>query len=88
MKTASETLPIIADIIRETAASGPVEIGRGTTAAQVRGWDSLSHTMILVNIEERFGVRLPIERVMELASVGELVDLVVEVAGKEDSGRA
>lgn len=77
MKT---TLESVADCIRETVSSGPVPIVRDTSAANVRGWDSLSHTMILLNLEERFGIIIPTERIITLESVGDLVDLIDELA--------
>lgn len=74
-----EILKQAGDIIRETLQCGPVEITRATQAMEVRGWDSLSHTMILMQLEDGFGVRLPMERVLGLGSVGELVDLIAEM---------
>ncbi|HRE04429.1 MAG TPA: acyl carrier protein [Opitutaceae bacterium] len=68
-----------ADIIRETVRCGPVAITRATRAMDVRGWDSLSHTMILIQLEDGFGVRLPMDRVLRLGTVGDLVDLIAEV---------
>jgi len=70
-------------VIRETLKCGPVVVTRATQAGDVRGWDSLSHTMILLQIENSFGVRLPIERMYEMKNVGELVDVVAhQLAGK------
>jgi acyl carrier protein len=69
-----------ASIIRETVLCGPVAITRETKAMDVRGWDSLTHTMVLMQIEDGFGIRLPIDRVLGLNSVGELVDLIAELA--------
>ena len=66
-------------IIRETIRCGPVAIGRETRAMDVRGWDSLSHTMILMQLEDGFGIRLPMHRVLQLSTVGDLVDLISEV---------
>jgi acyl carrier protein len=66
-------------IIRNTTLCGPVSITRATRAMDVRGWDSLSHTMILMNLEDGFGIRLPMERVLELTTVGDLVDLIAEL---------
>ena len=68
-----------ASIIRETVLSGPVAITRETKAMDVRGWDSLTHTMVLMQIEDGFGIRLPMDRVLALGSVGELVDLISEL---------
>lgn len=66
-------------IIRDTVACGPVEITRATRAMDVRGWDSLSHTMILLQLEEGFNVRLPMDRVLRLKNVGDLVDLITQL---------
>lgn len=77
--TREELLSETARIIRETVQSGPVAITRYTRAMDVRGWDSLSHTMILMQLEDGFGVQLPLERVLTLGTVGELVDLIAEL---------
>jgi len=74
-----EILQRCAALIRDTIQCGPVPIGRATRAMDVRGWDSLSHTMILMNLEDGFGVQLPMDRVLRLATVGDLVDLIAEV---------
>jgi len=73
------TLAKIAEVIRDVTQSGPVDIGRSTQAMDVRGWDSLSYTMILMRLEEVFKVTLPMERVLQLSNVGELTDLVGEL---------
>lgn len=56
-----------------------VAIERGTTSADIDGWDSLSHSLLIMNVEEEFGVDLPFDRVYELQNVGELADLLREV---------
>ncbi|HUZ50379.1 MAG TPA: acyl carrier protein [Candidatus Dormibacteraeota bacterium] len=48
-----------------------------TTSTDVDGWDSLSHSILLMNVEEAFGIELPFEAAYELANVGELGDLVI-----------
>lgn len=74
-----EILQQSAVIIRDTIQCGPVSISRATRAMDVRGWDSLSHTMILMNLEDGFGVELPMDRVLRLGTVGDLVDLIAEL---------
>lgn len=76
--TKDEIMSVVAEIIRKTFQQPDVEITRETVALDVDGWDSLSHTMLILDIEKRFGVRLPADRVYDLADVGELVDLVAE----------
>jgi acyl carrier protein len=50
-----------------------------TKAGNVPHWDSLSHTVLLIKIEEAFGIELPDEEVFRLQNVGELADLVERV---------
>lgn len=60
-----------------------VAIGPQTTSADVDGWDSLSHSLLIMNVEEEFGFDLPFERVYQLANVGELVALLGEMTEKK-----
>ncbi len=71
----------VAGIIRRTFRQPDAEITRETVALDVDGWDSLSHTILILDIEKHFKVKLPADRVFELADVGELVDLVVQARG-------
>ena len=77
--SADDILQQTSIIIRDTIQCGPVPISRTTRAMDVRGWDSLSHTMILMNLEDGFGVELPMDRVLRLGTVGDLVDLIGEL---------
>ncbi|MEO6527841.1 MAG: acyl carrier protein [Gemmatimonadaceae bacterium] len=47
-----------------------------TTAADVSGWDSLTHVTLMLNVEREFGVRFSSREVAMLKNVGELVQLV------------
>ena len=51
-------------------------IERETTSADVPGWDSLSHSVLLMALEDRFGIELPLDRAYEANNVGEMVDLI------------
>jgi len=60
-------------------------ISRSTTASDVKGWDSLSHAMLVLEVEQEFGVDLPLDRTYALANAGELADLVRETLGRASS---
>ncbi len=75
----SETFLGVRDaIVRTFALRGDDVITPETTSADVPGWDSLSHSMLLMAIEEQFGVDLPLDRVFEARDVGELAAIVDE----------
>jgi acyl carrier protein len=44
--------------------------------ANIPGWDSLAHTRIIMNLEERLKVEVDMELTMQAATVGDLVIIV------------
>lgn len=79
--TSEQILEKIAQTIRGVLNSGPIPITRQTRALDVRGWDSLSHTVILLGLEEAFQCELPMDRLFQVKNVGDLADLVTEIIG-------
>lgn len=47
-----------------------------TKAAEVPGWDSLSHINVILAVEKHFGVRFKSSEVLRLKSVGDLQRLL------------
>lgn len=47
-----------------------------TTAAEVPGWDSLSHANVILAVEKAFSVRFSNVEVLKLNSIGDLQRLV------------
>jgi acyl carrier protein len=57
----------------------PGTVTRETTAADVRGWDSVSNMPFVLEVEDRLEIELPLKALGSLANVGELVDLCHKV---------
>ena len=53
-----------------------VELRPETTAADVEGWDSVVHVMLVLASERAFGIRFEINEIANAANVGEFVALV------------
>jgi acyl carrier protein len=53
-----------------------VELQDETTAADVDGWDSIAHVMLVLASEKEFDVRFESAEIANAANVGEFVDLV------------
>lgn len=68
-------------IIRKAFAQPHLVVDRSTEAADVDGWDSLSHATLLIMIERRFGIDITEGEGNELANVGDLVDLIQTKVG-------
>lgn len=46
------------------------------TAKDVDGWDSLSHMMIITNIEEQFNIRFKLRELNKMKNMGSLISLI------------
>ena len=57
-----------------------------TTAGDIEGWDSLNHARLLIRIEQRYGVDLPIGDIEEAKNVGELLTIVNRALSTADTG--
>jgi acyl carrier protein len=52
------------------------EMRDNLTAADVEGWDSLSHVMIITEIEKDFNVRFKLRELNKLKNMGTLIELI------------
>lgn len=53
-----------------------VELRDETTGADVDGWDSVAHLMLIVASERKFAVRFEGSEIANAANVGEFVSLI------------
>ena len=84
MKQSSDALlarlaKVITTVFRSPEGTAIV---RETTANDINGWDSLSHTALIMEVEDAFGIELPIEGLYALRNVGELADLIEHTIGR------
>jgi len=49
------------------------ELTENTTANDVDGWESITHMMIITEIEERFGIKFKLMDLMHMNNVGDLL---------------
>jgi acyl carrier protein len=63
-------------IFRDVLDDAAISLTRETTAADVEGWDSLTHISLIVAIEEEFKIRFDLYEVAPLKNVGEIIDLI------------
>ncbi len=63
-------------VIRGALKIDDWELTDSTIAAQVPGWDSLSHVNVVIAVEKHFGVRFRSAEVLRLKNVGDLQHLV------------
>lgn len=53
------------------------------SADQVNGWDSLTHMIIITDIEAAFGIKFKLKELNKLNNLGNLISLVTEKTGQK-----
>lgn len=71
----------LTDVFRDVFDDEALSIERSTTAADVEGWDSLTHVNLLVAVEKAFGIRMSTREVKNMKNVGDFIDLIGAKAG-------
>lgn len=66
---------VFADVFDRTVA-----LSDATTAADVEGWDSLTHITLIGTVEDEFDVKFPMKDVVHMKNVGEMVDLILSLS--------
>jgi acyl carrier protein len=67
----------LSDLIQDVFNDPDLAIGPTTSAADIAGWDSMTHITLIVAIEQAFGIRFRTSEMDGLHDVGELAALVV-----------
>lgn len=63
-------------IFRDVLDNDELELTSETTAADVDGWDSLTHIRLMLTVEQRMKVKLTASEIGKLKTVGDLVSLL------------
>lgn len=80
-----EVLSRIANVMRSVFGVPPgMQITRSTSALDVDGWDSLSHSLFILGVEDEFGIDLPLDKTYEMKNIGDLVDLIAGTGSATD----
>ena len=72
----STTLERLTEVIQKMTRNSSVEITEATVAADVPGWDSLTHIYIIAESEKEFGIRLSAQEAHNVTSVGDFCVLI------------
>lgn len=63
-------------VFRDIFDDPSLTAGEETTAADVAGWDSLTHITLLAAVEDEFGITFPMKDVVEMKNVGDMVSAI------------
>ena len=64
------------EIFRKVLGVKDLEISNDLTADDVDTWDSLSHMLLITEIEDHFGIKFRLRELNKMKNVGALIDIV------------
>jgi acyl carrier protein len=72
----SQTIQRVVDAVAKTFRADPSRLNADTTADDVNGWDSVSHAMLIMELEDTFHVTLEFAETVTAHNLGDLAALV------------
>ncbi len=76
--TREDVSTIVQDVFRDIFDREDIITTDNTTAANLEGWDSLYHVILIGAIEKEFKVRFSLGEIAELSDVGAMINLILE----------
>ena len=71
----------LTDIFQDIFEDPSIELSDTMMAADVSGWDSLSHINLVLAVEKGFGIKLTTREVKGLENVGDFIHLIEKKIG-------
>jgi acyl carrier protein len=70
----------LTEVFRRMFADNHLEIHDAMTAADVAGWDSLTHINLILAVEREFKIRMTTREARGMKNVGDMINLVTSKA--------
>jgi len=70
------TVDRVAGVFAGVFLVSPDSVSISTEPNDVKKWDSLGHLNMVAALEKEFGVQFELDEVMEMSSVGKIVDIL------------
>lgn len=73
-----EAFERINKVFREVFDDESITVTETTTAHDIEDWDSFEHINLVVAVEEEFGFKIPMGKVLTMKNVGEMIDIILK----------
>ena len=74
----AEVFTKLKTLIADFFGTDPDMLTHESSVADVDGWDSIGHTMLILDIERAFDIRLTDQEATQVSNVGELAELIAK----------
>ena len=72
----SEIFERLNSVFRDVFDDGSITVTETTTAADIDGWDSLTHITLISAVEDEFDISFQMKEVVKMKNVGDMVDIL------------
>lgn len=73
----TEVVNRLTPIFRKVFNDETVEVTDGLTANDVAGWDSLSHMLLIAEVESGFSIKFKLKDLNKMRNVGDMIDIIL-----------
>jgi acyl carrier protein len=67
-------------VFRKIFNNPGLEISDEMTANDVEGWDSLSHMLLIADVETAFSIKFKLKELNKMRNVGDMIDIILTKA--------
>ncbi|MFI5152266.1 MAG: acyl carrier protein [Chitinophagales bacterium] len=72
----NQILSQLTEIFRRILGNPSLDLTEVTKASDVDNWDSLTHTLLLAEVQRHFEIKLKLREALDLKNIGDLCSLV------------
>jgi len=77
MSHVNDAIPArLTTVFRDVFDDDALEVHSAMTAADVDGWDSLTHVRLMLSVERAFATKFTASEIGRLKTVGDLIELI------------
>ncbi len=73
----NEIIDKLSHVFHKTFDTTDLELTDEMTASDVDNWDSLTHMVLIGDVEKQFGIKFKLKELNKMNTVGHLIDMVV-----------
>jgi acyl carrier protein len=72
----SEIINNLTTVFRKVFNNNSLVINNNLTANDVEGWDSLTHMLLISEIEEDFSIKFKLKDLNKMRNVGDMIEII------------
>ena len=73
----TEVVNKLTPVFRRVFTNDTLEITNELNASDVANWDSLSHMLMIGEVEKEFSIKFKLKELNKMKNVGDMIDLII-----------